>query len=92
MVFRIAGILLFAYCVTEGWTVFIERKIMGRLYGQAMYDTEAILGYKARSTLCVTLTERVGFVGISGAVWKLPHVHCTDSTVCHCCACAYSES
>jgi len=25
--------------------VFIERKIMGRLQGQAMYDTEAILGY-----------------------------------------------
>ncbi|KAI9486963.1 MAG: peptidase family M1-domain-containing protein [Benjaminiella poitrasii] len=35
------------YWLNEGWTVFIERKILGRLYGEATRQFEALSGLKA---------------------------------------------
>ncbi|CAG8832016.1 15949_t:CDS:10, partial [Gigaspora margarita] len=33
--------------LNEGWTVFIERKIMGRLHGEATAEFNAIIGWRA---------------------------------------------
>ncbi|CAO3688041.1 unnamed protein product [Rhizopus stolonifer] len=35
------------YWLNEGWTVFIERKILGRLYGEATRQFEALSGLKS---------------------------------------------
>ncbi|KAI8967114.1 peptidase family M1-domain-containing protein [Mycotypha africana] len=35
------------YWLNEGWTVFIERKILGRLYGERVRQFEALSGWRA---------------------------------------------
>ncbi|RIB19601.1 leukotriene A4 hydrolase [Gigaspora rosea] len=35
------------FWLNEGWTVFIERKIMGRLHGEAAAEFDAIIGWRA---------------------------------------------
>ncbi|CAG8448674.1 11273_t:CDS:10, partial [Scutellospora calospora] len=35
------------FWLNEGWTVFIERKIMGRVHGDKIIDFDAIIGWKS---------------------------------------------